>query len=117
MARALIRRPSLLILDDTTSALDPTTESVVLGNLRAATSGTATLIVASRPSTIALADDVVFLHGGTVAAHGTHADLMARNADYRALVEAFESDRGGVGGDDLSDEGEGSLAGRGVSDG
>jgi ATP-binding cassette subfamily B protein len=115
LARALIRRPSLLILDDTTSALDPTTESIVLGNLRGATTGTATLIVASRPSTIALADDVLFLHSGTVAAHGTHAELMARNADYRALVEAFETDRGRGGA--MADQGEGSLAGRGVTDG
>ncbi len=57
----------------------------VLGNLRSATTGTATLMVASRPSTIALADDVVFLHGGTVAGHGTHDQLMATNAAYRRL--------------------------------
>jgi ABC-type transport system involved in Fe-S cluster assembly fused permease/ATPase subunit len=50
-------------------------------------------MVASRPSTIALADEVVFLAGGQVVDHGRHADLMVRRAGYRALVEAFETDR------------------------
>jgi ABC-type multidrug transport system fused ATPase/permease subunit len=51
------------------------------------------LIVASRPSTIALADDVVYVASGRVGAHGTHEDLMRREPAYRELVEAFESDR------------------------
>jgi hypothetical protein len=51
------------------------------------------LLVASRPSTIALADDVVYLAGGAVVAHGTHEQLMDSVAAYRALVEAFEADR------------------------
>ena len=93
LARALVRRPSLLLLDDTTSALDPATESAVLGNLRGALAGTTVLMVASRPSTIALADEVVFLAGGRVVDHGRHDELMARRAGYRALVEAFETDR------------------------
>jgi len=93
LARALVRQPSLLVLDDTTSALDPTTESIVLSNLRARLRTTSVLIVASRPSTIALADDVVYVASGRVAAHGTHAELMRREPAYRELVEAFESDR------------------------
>ena len=93
LARALVRRPSLLLLDDTTSALDPTTEAEVLANLRGALAGTTVLMVASRPSTIRLADEVVFFVAGRVADHGTHDELMARLAGYRALVEAFESDR------------------------
>ncbi len=93
LARALVRRPALLLLDDTTSALDPATEAAVLGNLRGALAGTTVLMVASRPSTIALADDVVFLAGGRVVDHGRHDDLMARRPGYRALVEAFETDR------------------------
>jgi ABC-type multidrug transport system fused ATPase/permease subunit len=56
--------------------------------------GTTTVVaVASRPSTIALADDVLFLHDGTVVAHGLHDDLMATVPEYRALIEAFEHDR------------------------
>lgn len=93
LARALVRRPSLLLLDDTTSALDPATEARVVANLRAALAEATVLMVASRPSTIALADLVVFLHDGTVDAVGTHTDLMETNATYRSLMEAFEVDR------------------------
>ena len=105
LARALVRRPGLLLLDDTTSALDPATEAAVLTNLRRSFAGTTVLMVASRPSTIALADEVVYLAGGQVVDHGPHRDLMARSPGYRALVEAFETDRaaeplpvGGAGG-------------------
>jgi ABC-type multidrug transport system fused ATPase/permease subunit len=93
LARALVRRPSLLLLDDTTSALDPATELAVLGNLRAAMSDTTVIMVASRPSTISLADDVIFIADGRIAAQGEHARLMADEPRYRQLVEAFESDR------------------------
>jgi ATP-binding cassette, subfamily B, bacterial len=93
LARALARRPSLLVLDDTTSALDPATEAAVLTNLREALAGTTVLMVASRPSTIALADEVVYLAGGQVVDHGRHGDLMVRLGGYRALVEAFETAR------------------------
>jgi ABC-type multidrug transport system fused ATPase/permease subunit len=88
-----VRRPTLLVLDDTTSALDPTTEALVLDNLRHELRHTSVLLVASRPSTIALADDVVFVADGRVAAHGTHDELMRSTTDYRDLVEAFEADR------------------------
>jgi ATP-binding cassette, subfamily B, bacterial len=93
LARALVRQPALLVLDDTTSALDPSTEAVVLANLRRRFHDSSVLIVASRPSTIALADDVVYVNSGTVAAHGTHDHLMATAPSYRELVEAFESAR------------------------
>jgi len=93
LARALVRRPSLLVLDDTTSALDPATEAMILERLRSRLSGSTVLMVASRPSTIALADDVVFVTDGRIAAHGTHDELLATTHAYRELVEAFESDR------------------------
>ena len=94
LARALVRTADLLVLDDTTSALDPTTESIVLRQPAATASRRrSVLIVASRPSTIALADDVVYVAGGRVAAHGTHDELMTSEPAYRQLVEAFESDR------------------------
>ena len=76
-----------------TSALDPSTEAMVLANLRSALSRTTVVAVASRPSTIALADDVLYLADGRVVAHGTHDELMRDVADYRALIEAFEHDR------------------------
>ena len=93
LARALVRRPAALLLDDTTSALDPSTEARVLANLRDVLSETTVIAVASRPSTIALADDVLYLVDGTVAAHGTHDELMATNDAYRELMQAFEHDR------------------------
>jgi ATP-binding cassette subfamily B protein len=93
LARALIRKPSLLLLDDTTSALDPATELAVLENLRRGLAGTTVVIVASRPSTVALADDVLYVAEGRVVDHGTHTELMERVPDYRTLVEAFEADR------------------------
>ncbi len=93
LARALVRRPDLLLLDDTTSALDPSTEARVLANLRATLHDTTVIAVASRPSTIALADEVLYLADGVVVAHGTHDDLMASSESYAELMQAFEHDR------------------------
>ena len=93
LARALIRRPALLLLDDTTSALDPATELAVLDNLRTALETTTIVMVASRPSTIALADDVLFMAQGRILDHGKHERLVIEVPAYRALVEAFETDR------------------------
>ncbi len=100
LARALVRRPALLLLDDTTSALDPSTEARVLANLRATLADTTVIAVASRPSTISLADEVLYLVDGVVVAHGTHDDLMADSEHYRELMQAFEHDR-----DELEAEG------------
>ncbi len=93
LARALVRRPAVLVLDDTTSALDPGTEATVLTNLRTSLGTTTVLLVASRPSTIGLADQVAHLDGGRLVAAGTHDELMQASPGYRELVEAFETDR------------------------
>jgi len=93
LARALVRRPAVLLLDDTTSALDPSTEARVLSNLRVLLATTTVIAVASRPSTIALADDVLYLDEGVVVAHGTHDELIDTNDRYRELMQAFEHDR------------------------
>ncbi|CAN5665779.1 ABC transporter ATP-binding protein [soil metagenome] len=93
LARALVYNPAVLLLDDTTSSLDPTTEAKVLANLRTALRATTVVAVASRPSTIALADDVLFLQDGRVVSHGRHEDLMREVGAYRNLIEAFEHDR------------------------
>lgn len=93
LARALVRRPAVLLLDDTTSALDPTTEAHVLANLRRVLADTTVIAVASRPSTIALADEVLYLSDGVVAAHGRHDELLESNVPYRLLMQAFEHDR------------------------
>lgn len=93
LARALVRHPGVLLLDDTTSALDPTTEARVLANLRAVLADTTVIAVASRPSTIALADEVLYLADGVVVAHGRHDDLLTTNTHYVELMQAFEHDR------------------------
>ncbi|MFT3855143.1 MAG: ABC transporter ATP-binding protein [Ilumatobacteraceae bacterium] len=104
LARALVRDPGVLLLDDTTSALDPTTEAKVLANLRTELAGTTVVAVASRPSTISLADDVMFMEDGAVVAHGTHERLLASVPGYRALIEAFEHDRRAMEVDELDSE-------------
>ncbi|MGA9275734.1 ABC transporter ATP-binding protein [Ilumatobacter sp.] len=95
LARALVRDPAILVLDDTTSALDPATEAAILERLRESLRATV-LMIASRPSTIALADDVIFMTFGRIAAHGSHERLLATEPGYREIVEAFESDRAGA---------------------
>lgn len=102
LARALIRRPSLLILDDATSALDPRVEQKILQNLHhrtASGTGPTVVVVAYRKATIALADEVMFLSEGIIIDRGPHAQLHARNEKYRAIVDAYdvarlEADRG-----------------------
>jgi len=91
LARALIRRPRFLLLDDATSAVDATVETRILRGLRDELDMT-TLIVAHRVSTIALADRVLFVQDGRIAATGTHTELLATNADYEAMVRAYEQE-------------------------
>jgi ABC-type multidrug transport system fused ATPase/permease subunit len=105
LARALIYDGELLLLDDTTSALDPNTEARVVANLRGGHDAPAIVIVASRPSTISLADRVIHLDGGRVVAIGTHASLLEASGEYRRLIGAFEADRS-----DTSAQNEGSTA-------
>jgi ATP-binding cassette, subfamily B, bacterial len=93
LARALVGHPVALLLDDTTSSLDPGTEARVLANLRDTLRDTTVVAVASRPSTIALADDVLYLADGQVVAHGRHDELLVNVPEYRRLMEAFEHDR------------------------
>ena len=69
------------------------TESVVVDRLRRASRKVTTVVVASRPSTIALADDVLFIEGGRVVDHGIHNALMLSNENYRNLMQSFEHDR------------------------
>jgi len=88
LARALLGRPGLVVFDDATSAIDSRVEEQILAGLDTELNAT-TVLVAQRPSTIALADRVLFLRDGTVRAIGTHAELMA-DPDYAQLVTAYE---------------------------
>ena len=89
LARAVIRNPQLLILDDATSAVDPSVEQAILSRLRDASSGTTVLVVAYRMATILLADEVVYVEEGRVVDHGTHAELLGRCPGYERLVTAY----------------------------
>ncbi|MDQ1384739.1 MAG: ATP-binding cassette, subfamily bacterial [Actinomycetota bacterium] len=91
LARALVRRPRFLLLDDATSAVDATVEARILHGLRDELDMT-TLIVAHRVSTIALADRVFFMQEGRIVATGTHTELLATNRDYEAMVRAYEQE-------------------------
>jgi ATP-binding cassette subfamily B protein len=86
LARAVLGRPSVLVLDDPLSALDVHTESLVEEALRSVLSGTTALVVAHRPSTVLLADRVAVLQDGRIVAVGTHSELLAEVPAYRDLL-------------------------------
>ncbi len=92
LARALVRQPRLLILDDATSALDPSVESEILRSLRSAALPSTVLIVAYRPSSIALADEVVFIEDGRIVAQGPHRRLVAEHPGYAEMLNAYVED-------------------------
>jgi ATP-binding cassette, subfamily B, bacterial len=87
LARAILARPDVLILDDPLSALDVHTEARVTQALHEILAGSTALVVAHRPSTVALADTVALLSGGVIAASGSHRDLLSSNAEYAALMD------------------------------
>ena len=93
LARAIASGRQTLLLDDTTSALDPTTESMVIDRLASLSDTTTTIIVASRPTTIKIADYVLFIHDGIVHDLSTHDELMRTSQTYLNLMMSFEIDR------------------------
>ena len=90
LARAIIADPRVLILDDATSAVDPTKEHEIRDALRQVMAGRTTIVIAHRPATIALAERVVLLGGGRVVAEGTHAGLLESSALYREILARAE---------------------------
>ncbi|NUT49781.1 MAG: ABC transporter ATP-binding protein [Saccharothrix sp.] len=92
LARAVAGHPAVLVLDDPLSALDVHTEAEVEAALRRVLKGVTALVVAHRPSTVQLADRVAMLVDGRIAATGTHAQLLADNEAYRALLSTMEDE-------------------------
>jgi len=87
IARALLSDPRVLILDDATSSVDATTEQAIKTALVEVMAGRTTFVIAHRLSTIALADDIVVLEHGGIAARGSHAELLERSALYAEIAE------------------------------
>jgi ATP-binding cassette subfamily B protein len=87
IARALLADPRILVLDDATSSVDASTEQAIKEALREVMAGRTTFVIAHRLSTIALADEIVVLEGGRIAARGTHAELLEQSELYAEIAE------------------------------
>ncbi|WP_312172214.1 ABC transporter ATP-binding protein [Microbacterium sp.] len=92
LARAVAARPKVLVLDDPLSALDVDTEALVEEALRHVLADTTAMIVAHRPSTVALADRVALLEAGRVTAVGTHSELLKTSRHYRHVISSLEAE-------------------------
>ncbi|MFJ6279955.1 MULTISPECIES: ABC transporter ATP-binding protein [Arthrobacter] len=92
LARAIAAKPKVLVLDDPLSALDVRTEELVEERLREVLADTTTLIVAHRPSTVALADRVALMENGRIADVGTHTELLARSDHYRYVIASLSDE-------------------------
>jgi ATP-binding cassette subfamily B protein len=90
IARAIIADPRILVLDDATSAVDPSKEHEIREAMETVMQGRTTIVIAHRPATIAIADTVVLLDDGRVAATGTHGELLATNQRYRDVLAAMD---------------------------
>ena len=98
IARAIMKNASILILDDSVSAVDTNTEKVIIQNLRENRLGKTTILIAHRISTIEKMDKIIFIDDGRVAAVGTHEELLRSSSDYRTMVELqkLEEEKEGV---------------------
>lgn len=90
IARAILADPRILVLDDATSAVDPSKEHEIRSAMSTVMDGRTTIVIAHRPGTIALADTVVLLDGGRVVARGPHEDLLMTEPRYRDVLAAME---------------------------
>ena len=89
LARAFLTDPAILILDDSTSAIDSATEDQIQRAIERASEGRTTILITHRLSQIRWADKIVVLRGGVVAAMGTHEELLAQSQSYRDIFARF----------------------------
>ncbi|MBO0842534.1 MAG: ABC transporter ATP-binding protein, partial [Nocardioides sp.] len=92
LARAILADPAILVLDDATSAVDARTEELIHDALRDVLDGRTTLLIAHRLSTLRLADRIALMDEGRISEQGTHEELWATSAAYRALLSGLEED-------------------------
>ena len=92
IARAILADPRVLVLDDATSAVDPSKEHEIRSAMSTVMAGRTTIVIAHRPGTIALAEKVVLLDEGRVVAKGTHEGLLADEPRYREVLAAMDAD-------------------------
>ena len=92
IARALMKKAAILILDDSVSAVDVKTEKAILKNLRETRAGKTTILIAHRISTIEQMDKIIFIDNGSIVAVGTHAELYDTCADYKNMVDLQKLD-------------------------
>ena len=85
IARAMLRKPAVLILDDSTSAVDSATEAAIRESFNENLKGTTVVLIAQRISSVQNADQILVLDEGTIAGHGTHDELMKSNAIYQEI--------------------------------
>ena len=97
IARAMVRKPAVLILDDSTSAVDSATEGRIRESFRENLKGTTVIIIAQRISSVQYADKIVVLDEGTVAGVGAHDQLMGSNKIYREIYDSQQEGGGGNG--------------------
>ncbi len=98
IARAVLADPRVLVLDDATSAVDPSKEHEIRSAMGVVMRDRTTIVIAHRPGTVAMADRVILVDGGRVAASGPHAELLESNARYREVLAA-DSARSAAGGE------------------
>ena len=89
IARAIVADPRVLVLDDATSAVDPSKEHEIRDAMQTVMKGRTTIVIAHRPGTIALADRIVFIDAGGVAAVGQHRELLETSQRYREVLASF----------------------------
>ena len=89
IARAIVADPRVLVLDDATSAVDPSKEHEIRDAMQTVMKGRTTIVIAHRPGTIALADRIVFIDNGGVAAVGQHRELLETSQRYREVLASF----------------------------